>query len=168
MSEEAGAVPPRFTTSPALLQSDIRFVLRKDSMSARSIRVLLAEDYPAFRRFLASTMQSRPDLEVICEVANGLEAVEKAREFQPELVLLDIGLPGLNGIEAARQIRHLCPKSKILFVTQESSADVVQAALETGAEGCVVKIDAGRELIAALDAVLRGETYVSKSLVGQA
>jgi DNA-binding NarL/FixJ family response regulator len=168
MSEEAGAVPPRFTTSPALLQSDSRFVLRKDSMSARSIRVLLAEDYPAFRRFLASTMQSRPDLEVICEVANGLEAVEKAREFQPELVLLDIGLPGLNGIEAARQIRHLCPKSKILFVTQESSADVVQAALDTGAEGCVVKIDAGRELIAALDAVLRGETYVSKSLVGHA
>ena len=133
-------------------------------MSARSIRVLVAEDFPAFRHFLASTIQSSPDLQVICEVADGVEAVEKAWELQPELVLLDIGLPRLNGIEAARQIRHLSPRSKILFVSQESSADMVQAALETGAEGYVLKADAGRELIAAFDAVLRGQTYVSKSL----
>jgi CheY-like chemotaxis protein len=111
-------------------------------------------------------MQSRPELQVICEVADGLEAVEKAGDLQPELVLLDIGLPRLNGIEAARQIHRLCPCSKILFVSQESSADIVQAALETGAVGYVVKADAGLELIAALDAVLRGETHVSKGLVG--
>jgi len=132
----------------------------------RSIRVLVAEDYPPFRRFLASTMQGRPELKVICEVADGLEAVEKARDLQPELVLLDIGLPGLNGIEAARQIRGLSPLSKILFMSQESSADIVQAALETGAVGYVVKADAGLELNAALDSVLRGEMYVSKGLVG--
>ena len=135
-------------------------------MSARSIRVLVAEDFPAFRHFLASTIQSSPDLQVICEVADGLEALQKAWELRPELVLLDIGLPRLNGIEAARQIRHLSPKSKILFVSQESPDDIVQAALETGAEGYVLKADAGRELIAALDAVLRGQTYVSKSLAG--
>ena len=135
-------------------------------MPARSIRVLVAEDYPPFRRFLASTMQLRPELQIICEVEDGPEAVQKARALQPELVLLDIGLPRLNGIEAARQIRNLSPKSKILFVSQESSADIVQAALGTGAEGYVVKADAGRELIAALDAVLRGQTYVSKSLAG--
>ena len=135
-------------------------------MLARSIRVLVAEDYLPFRRFLASIMQSRPELQVICEVANGLAAVEKAGELRPELVLLDIGLPGLNGIEAAIQIRSQSPYSKILFVSQESSADIVQAALETGAGGYVVKADAGLELIAALEAVLRGETYVSRSLVG--
>lgn len=133
-------------------------------MAARSIRILVAEDYPAFRRFLASTLQSRSELQVICEVADGLEAVEKAGEHQPELVLLDIGLPRLNGIEAARQIRNLSPKSKILFVSQESSTEIVQAALETGATGYVVKVDAQSELIAALDAVLRGQTYLSKSL----
>jgi len=136
-------------------------------MPARSIRVLVAEDYPPFRRFLASTMQNRPELQIICEVEDGLEAVQKARALQPEVVLLDIGLPGLNGIEAARRIRSGSPKSKILFVSQESSADIVQAALETGAVGYVVKADAGRELIAALDAVLRGQTYVSKSLAGR-
>jgi DNA-binding NarL/FixJ family response regulator len=135
-------------------------------MSASSIRVLVVEDYAAFRRVLVSTMQSRAEIQIICEVADGLEAVQKAREFQPELILLDIGLPSLNGIEAARQIRILSPKSKILFVSQESSADIVQAALETGAKGYVVKADVGRELIPALDAVLRGQTYVSKSLSG--
>jgi DNA-binding NarL/FixJ family response regulator len=135
-------------------------------MPARSIRVLVAEDYPPFRRVLASVMQSRPGLQIICEVEDGPEAVQKAGALQPEVVLLDIGLPRLNGIEAARQIRNLSPKSKILFVSQESSADIVQAALETGAKGYVVKADAGRELMPALEAVLRGQTYVSKSISG--
>src|SRR5206468_8573088 len=106
------------------------------------------------------------ELQIICEVEDGPEAVRQAGALQPQVVLLDIGLPRLNGIEAARQIRNISPKSKILFVSQESSADIVQAALETGAKGYVVKRDAGRELIPALDAVLRGQTYVSKSLSG--
>jgi DNA-binding NarL/FixJ family response regulator len=135
-------------------------------MPARSIRVLVAEDYAPFRRFLASTMQNRTELQIICEVEDGPEAVRQAGALQPQVVLLDIGLPRLNGIEAARQIRNLSPKSKILFVSQESSADIVQAALETGAKGYVVKADAGRELIPALEAVLRDQTYVSKSLSG--
>lgn len=131
-------------------------------MSPPSIRVLVAEEYEPFRRFLTSIMQSRPELRLICEVADGLEAVEKAGELRPELVLLDIGLPKLNGIEIARQIRSHSADPKILFVSQESSAEIVQAALETGAVGYVVKADAGLELIAAIDAILRGETYVSK------
>jgi len=126
----------------------------------------VVEDYAAFRRVLVSAIQSKAEIQVICEVADGPEAVQKARELQPELILLDIGLPRLNGIEAARQIRNLSPESKILFVSQESSPDIVQAALETGAKGYVVKADVGRELIPALDAVLRGQTYVSKSLSG--
>ncbi len=135
-------------------------------MPGRSIRVLVAEDYPPFRRFLASTIQNRSELEIICEVEDGREAVQNAEALQPDLVLLDIGLPSLNGIEAARQIRKLSPNSKILFVSQESSADIVQAALDTGAGGYVVKAAAGRDLVAALAAVLRGQTFVSKSLAG--
>ena len=135
-------------------------------MPARSIGVLVAEDYPPFRRFLVSTIQRWPQLQIVCEVEDGAEAVHKAGALQPELVLLDIGLPRLNGIEAARQIRKLSPDSKILFVSQESSADIVEAAIDTGAQGYVLKADAGRELSAAIEAVLQGQTYVSKSLAG--
>jgi DNA-binding NarL/FixJ family response regulator len=135
-------------------------------MPARSIRILVAEDYPPFRRFLVSTIQNRSEWRIICEAEDGQEAVRKAEVLQPELVLLDVGLPTLNGIEAARQIRKLSPDSKILFVSQESSAEIVQAALDIGARGYVAKADAGRELVAALDAVLRGQTFVSKSLAG--
>jgi len=89
-----------------------------------------------------------------------LEAVEQAQRLQPDLVLLDIGLPGLNGIEAARRIRTLSPLSKIVFVTQESSADVVQEALDLGASGYVVKADGGSQLVAAVSAGLRGEKFI--------
>jgi len=100
-------------------------------------------------------------LSVIGIASDGLEAVQKAEELQPDLILLDIGLPSLSGIEVARQIRKLSPKSKILFVSQQSSADVVQGALGTGAQGFVFKSDAGRELLEGMNAVLRGERFVS-------
>ncbi len=133
-------------------------------MSAFSIRVLIAEDYAAFRRFLVSTMQSRPELQVICEVADGSEAVQKAQEIQPDLILLDIGLPGLNGIEAARRIRGLSPNSKILFVSENHSADVIQEALSTGALGYVLKSDAASDLFPAVDSVLHDKGFVSASV----
>ena len=131
-------------------------------MPARSIRVLVVEDFEPFRRFVASILQKQPKLQIICQVSDGLEAVQKVEELQPDLVLLDIGLPMLNGIEAARRIRKLSPKSKILFVSQETSTDVVQGALATGARGYVLKTDAGSELLAAVDAVLRGEQFVGR------
>jgi len=133
-------------------------------MPTPTIRVLLAEDYQPFRSFLSSTIQAKLAWNDVHEVADGSDAVQKAQELQPELVLLDIGLPKLNGIEAARQIKTVSPDSKILFVSQETSADVVEEALKTGAEGYVCKMDAGGELLAAIDAVLRGEKYLSKSL----
>jgi len=101
------------------------------------------------------------DLEVICEASDGLEAVNKAEELQPDLILLDIGLPSLNGIEAARRIRQLAPQSKLLFVSQESSADVVQEALGSGALGYLLKIDSGGNLLPAVDSVLDGRRFVS-------
>jgi len=129
-------------------------------MPARSIRVLVVEDYEPFQRFVASILQKQSALQIICNVSDGGEAVQKAEELQPDLILLDIGLPSLNGIEVARQIRKVSPKSKILFVSQESSADVVQGALDAGAHGYVLKSDARRELLEGVNAVLRGERFV--------
>src|ERR1700676_299756 len=104
-----------------------------------SMRVLVVEDFAPFRQFVTSTLGKAPDVDVICEVSDGLEAVQKAVELKPDLILLDIGLPKLNGIETARRIRKLVPESKILFLSQESSPDVVEAALSTGAQGYVCK-----------------------------
>ena len=108
-----------------------------------SVRVLVVEDHEQFRRFICSTLEKVPELQVVGIGSDGLAAVQKAEELQPDLILLDIGLPKLNGIEAARRIRRVSPETKILFVSQESSADVVREALGTGASGYVVKSDAG-------------------------
>jgi DNA-binding NarL/FixJ family response regulator len=119
----------------------------------------VVDDYEPFRRLVVSMLRKQPELQIICEASNGSEAVQKAEELQPDLILLDIGLPKLNGIEAARRIRKLSPKSKILFVSQESSADVVQEAFSLGALGYVVKTHAGKDLLAAVEAVLQGRLF---------
>ena len=103
----------------------------------------------------------------MCEVSDGLEAVQKARELPPDVILLDIGLPKLNGIEAARQIRKLAPNSKVLFLSIEDSLDVVGEALRTGASGYVVKADAGRDLVKGVEAVVQGNRFVSSRLKGR-
>jgi DNA-binding NarL/FixJ family response regulator len=125
------------------------------------VSVLVVEDFLPFRRFVLSTLASMSDLEVIGEASNGSEAVQKAVELQPDLILLDIGLQGLSGIDAARQIRALVPRSNIIFLTQESSADVIQEALSLGAHGYVVKTKAASELLNAVEAVLLGKMFVS-------
>jgi len=137
-----------------------------DDRSASSVRVLVVEDHEPFRRFLCSTLGKRTELQVICEASDGLEAVQKAEELQPDLILFDVGLPTLNGIEAARRIRKLSPESKILFVSQESSPDVVQEAFLLGALGYVAKTNAGIELLAAVEAVSQGRRFVSAGLAG--
>ncbi len=96
--------------------------------------------------------------------SDGFEAVRKAEELKPDLILLDIGLPNLNGIEVARQVRKLVPRSKIIFLTQEFSADVVQLALSLGADGYVFKINAENDLLAAVEAVISGKQFVSQRL----
>ena len=127
----------------------------------------MVEDFEPFRRFICSTLRESPEFQIVAEVTDGFEAVQKAEELQPDLILLDIGLPSLNGIDAARRIRKLSPKSKILFMSQESSSDVVQEALALGALGYVVKAHAGSELLPALEAVLQGRLFVSSGLSGQ-
>ncbi len=131
-----------------------------------SNRVLVVEDSEHFRRFICSTLREAPELQIVGEVSDGLEAVQNAAELQPDLIVLDIGLPSLNGIEAGRRIRTVSPKSKILFLSQESSVDVVQEALDIGANGYVVKIDAGSQLRGAVSSVLRGEQFVGRRFSG--
>jgi DNA-binding NarL/FixJ family response regulator len=129
-----------------------------------SIRILIADDFQDWRRQVLSLFQARPEWQVIAEAADGPEAIQKAEELKPDLIVLDVGLPNLSGIEAARLIRQRSPNSKIIFLSQNSDLDVVRAALGTGALGYVLKTDAGRELLPAMDAVLRGKQFVSSSL----
>lgn len=135
-------------------------------MKASAVRVLVVDDYEPFRRFVCSTLGERQDLQVIGEASDGLDAVRRTEELQPDLIVLDIGLPTLNGIEAARRIRKLCPECKILFMSQESSVDVAQEAFRLGAMGYVVKARAGSELLASVEAVCEGRQFVSKVLSG--
>jgi CheY-like chemotaxis protein len=121
-------------------------------------------DFEPFRRLVCSMLAERPELNVVGEVSDGVEAIRKAEELRPDLILLDIGLPTLNGIEAARQIRRFVQECKIVFLSQESSGDVVQEAFRLGAMGYVVKMDARSDLLTAVSAVPRGETFASSRL----
>jgi len=137
-----------------------------DSLATPSIRVLLVDDFAPFRRLLRSTLQDELELGSIVEASDGGEAIEQAQALQPDLILLDIGLPNLDGIEAARRIRELAPRSKILFVSQESSVDIVQKAFSVGASGYIVKMDIGRELLNAVKVVLGGGRFVGSRFAG--
>jgi DNA-binding NarL/FixJ family response regulator len=145
---------------PSAAREKVRFDWGKAGVSMPMLRVLVVEDFAPFRRFICSTLGKRADLQIIGEASDGLEGVQKAEELKPDLILLDIGLPTLNGIEAARRIRKLAPKSKIIFLSQESSPDIVQQALGLGAWGYVVKTRAARELLAAVESVISEKQFV--------
>jgi DNA-binding NarL/FixJ family response regulator len=125
------------------------------------VRVLVVDDHEPFRNFVVAMLQSRSELQVIGEASDGLEAVQKAEELRPDLIVLDIGLPALNGIEAAHRISRLVPSATVLFLSQENDADVVATALSNGARGYVLKLDANRELLPAVESVLRGQRFIS-------
>jgi DNA-binding NarL/FixJ family response regulator len=130
-------------------------------LGAPIVRIMVVEDYEPFRRFLASLVQKRPEWQIVCEVPDGAQAIQKAKELSPDLILLDIGLPELNGIEVARRIREIMPDSRILFVTQEPSLEIVREAFAIGARGYVLKAQSASELMLAVDAVLQGQRIVS-------
>jgi len=130
-------------------------------------RILIVDDFENWRRQVHLLLQARPEWQVIAEASEGFEAIRKAEELKPDLILLDISIPKLNGIEASRRIRQLSPSSKIVFLSQNNDAEFVLAALGAGANGYVHKTDAQSELLPALDAVLRGKQFVSTSLKGR-
>jgi DNA-binding NarL/FixJ family response regulator len=130
-------------------------------MLMSSTRILVVDDHESWRRFVYSTLKNHAEYRIIGEASDGIEAIQNAQELQPDLIVLDIGLPKLNGIEAARQIRKIAPTSKILFLSSDYSPDIAAEALSAGASGYVVKSDAGIELLAAVDALREGEQFVS-------
>lgn len=131
------------------------------------VRVLVVDDHGPFRELICSILRKSPELEIIGDASDGLEAVHKSEKLQPDLIILDIGLPKLNGIEAAKRILKLAPKPKIVFLSQESSPDIVRCALGTGAMGYVAKSTASYDLLTAVEAVVQGKRFVSARLAGQ-
>ena len=124
------------------------------------VRILLVDDHEPFRRYISSMLQEQPNVLIIGEAEDGVKAVRQAEALQPDMIVLDIGLPGINGLEAARQIAEVACQARIIFLTQESSPEVVQEALDLGAWAYVIKSQAGTELLPAVEAVSRGERFV--------
>jgi len=122
------------------------------------------DDYERWREFVSTTLEKKSDLTIIGEASDGAEAVKQAQELQPDLILLDIGLPRLNGIEAAKQIHDVSPASKVLFLSENRSRETVEAALSIPASGYILKSDAARELLPAIEAALQGKRFVSARL----
>jgi DNA-binding NarL/FixJ family response regulator len=125
---------------------------------------MVVDDFEPWRNFVSSTLLKGSDLQIVCEAADAEEAIGEATKIQPNLILLDIGLPRLTGIEAALQIHQVAPASSILFVSEQSDPDVVKTALDAGGGGYVLKSDAGDELLSAIMAVLRGDQFLSSGL----
>lgn len=128
------------------------------------VRILVVDDYEPFRHCVRGILQARPECQVIGEASDGLQAVNQAKELQPDLILLDIGLPTLSGIEASHRISRLVPAATILFISQENDPDVVAEAMNNGAKGYVHKVKANTELLPAIEAVLRGDRFLSTGL----
>jgi DNA-binding NarL/FixJ family response regulator len=149
-----------------LLRIDLRKMLHIPAKEKCPIRIIVVEDYEPFRQLICSMLQERAEFQVIGQASDGLEAIEKAEELQPDLILLDIGLPKLDGIAAGRQIRKVVPKSKIVFLSQETDTEIVKAAFSAGANGYVVKSDAGEEMFEALNAVIQDGRFVSRRVEG--
>jgi len=135
----------------------------EDARTLVSLRVLVVDDFEPFRHFVCSTLQKKSGMVLVGEAADGLEAIQMAEKLLPNLIVLDIGLPILNGIEAARRIRAVSSLSKILFMSQEFSTDVVEEALRLGS-GYVVKTHAGTELVAAIEAIQSGKRFIGVGL----
>jgi DNA-binding NarL/FixJ family response regulator len=139
--------------------------LKTDGTGA-TFRILVVDDHEPFRRFVSSTLREQTNLEITGEAQAGLVAIHQAKTLQPDLILLDIGLPRLSGVEAARRIGELALNARIVFLTLDSSADVVQEALNVGAWGYVVKTQAGQELLMAVESVGQAKQFVSSGLDG--
>jgi DNA-binding NarL/FixJ family response regulator len=125
------------------------------------IRVLVVDDHEFVRRQLCRLLRTQSDVDVICDVSNGEEAINKAGALQPDVVLLDISLPGLDGFTTARHIRAVASRAEILFVSQHDTRQMVREAMRAGGRGYVVKLDVAEDLIPALHAVWQKQQFIS-------
>jgi len=127
-------------------------------------RILVADDHEVVRKGLVALLQAQPDWQVVGEASEGREAVEKAQQLKPDVVILDIGMPNLNGLEATRQILKFNPQARILILTLHDSDQVVREVLNAGARGFLLKSDAARDLVAAVEALRRDKTYFTSKV----
>lgn len=124
-----------------------------------TVRILVADDQEAVRKRVVATLLSRRGFEVCAEASNGLEAVERAKETKPDLVVLDITMPEMNGLDAARQIRTFLPDTQILILSVHKGKQLMEEARKIGVMGYVTKGEAVQKLVQAVDAVLKNETF---------
>jgi len=129
-----------------------------------TIRVMLCDDHALMREGLRSLLSKAADVEIVAEVANGREAVQRARELLPDVVLMDIAMPELNGVEAARAITERHPDIKIVILSMHSSAEHVHRALSAGATGYLLKDAVAQEVLSAVRAVFQGRRYLSSAV----
>jgi DNA-binding NarL/FixJ family response regulator len=132
----------------------------------KSYRIILADDHTLFRRGMKKLLQEMPGVEVIGEVHNGLELLELLKRLSPDLVILDISMPGLSGIETTREIRSLYPLTKVLILTMHKSKEYLYHAVTAGASGYLLKEDSDDELLSAIQTIRNEGTYVTRNLIG--
>jgi two-component system nitrate/nitrite response regulator NarL len=139
--------------------------LREEKVSSEKlpVRVLVVDDFEPWLRFVKAALYQESDMQIVGTAPDGLEAVAKAQVLQPDLILMDISLPALNGIEATRKISRLVPDAKIIFLSLEKEPEIVKSALAAGGRGYIAKLDAHRELPSAMKVVADGNRYVSRS-----
>ena len=130
----------------------------------KEIKILLADDHTIVRQGLARLLEDQTDLRVVGEATNGRMALEKATELKPDIVIMDIAMPLMNGIEAAKRIRKQLPETKILILSMYSHEHYIHQLLETGISGYLLKDSSGRDIISAIKAAMKGETFLSPSI----
>jgi len=124
--------------------------------------ILVVDDHPVVRKTICALLRAEPDFEVLCDATNGTEAVIQAMDLKPDVVVLDISMPGLNGLDAARLIKKAAPSAEILFLSQHTELDTIRQAFHVGGLGYVVKSDAGKELVPAVHAVRAKNRYLNE------
>jgi DNA-binding NarL/FixJ family response regulator len=126
------------------------------------LRILVVDDHERLRKTVCEVLTSHPEFEVVCDVADGAEALKKTIELQPDIVIMDFSMPNMGGIEAAVKIRQAVPGTQVVFLSQHIAPSIVQMALATGARGYVAKSNIGDELVKAITMVARGLVFVSR------
>jgi DNA-binding NarL/FixJ family response regulator len=140
-------------------------IMLAEAVEMSLVRILVVDDLSHWQDFVRVCFEKRPDVHILGVASSGQEAVQKAGDLQPDLILLDISLPEMNGIQAAERIRKLVPKTKIIFLTGQSDPEIVREAFRAGGDGYILKWDASEELIVGMEAVLLGKRFTSRGIV---